>query len=133
MTTLNQPPQYLALTASERGHSLGLDFETYRHLAHTALAITQDRGFIMGIYRIEQGCALDIFALLHCLTIAIEEQLSLWICPLDAPLGSTVCRLQLPNTPQGWRKLLHSAREEIHARFHSGKCRVAAFRKKAKG
>ena len=116
----DQPPEYLQLTTAKRGHHLlGIDFETYRHLARTALAITTDLDdLFMGVYRLEQGCALDLFASKDCLTIVIDaaqEQLALWLCPMDAPSAQAVCLLQVESSPEGWRQLGARAREEIEA------------------
>jgi hypothetical protein len=51
-----------------RGESLGIGLENYRHLAGTALAIVKDLDLIIGLYRLQTGCGLDIFGENNCLS-----------------------------------------------------------------
>ena len=91
-------PEYLNVSEGEQGDSLGIDFETYRHLARTALAIIREEFWTMGIYRHSEGCGLDIFAERICLTILVdvsENRLSLFVCPLDTPFAEALCLLQV--------------------------------------
>jgi hypothetical protein len=67
-------PNYVAVTRDESGANLGLSFDEYRRLARTALAVTQDRETVMGIYRCDQGCALDIFSARHLVTIQVNSE-----------------------------------------------------------
>ena len=114
--SLQTLPEYINVAENERGDSLGLDFESYRHLARVALAIIREEFWTMGIYRLPEGCGLDIFAERNCLSILIERsenQLSLFVCPLDTPFAEAVCLLQTENCEESWRELLWIAKEEI--------------------
>jgi hypothetical protein len=109
-------PEYLSIGEQERGDSLGLDFDSYRRLARTALAIIQEERLTMGLYRVDGCAALDIFGQTNCLTILIDSaanELSLVGCLMDVPFGNAVCLLTVENSEKGWRKLLRLAREEI--------------------
>jgi hypothetical protein len=109
-------PEYLSIGEQERGDSLGLDFDSYRHLACTALAIIKEERLTMGIYKVEAGCALDIFGNRQCLTIEIDSaanEMSLFACPMNVPFGNAVCLLTVETSEKGWRRLLQMAREEI--------------------
>jgi hypothetical protein len=106
---------YLSVSEEERGTSLGIDGETYRELARTALAIIKDLRLTMGLYRMENGCGLDIFGKSDCLTIVVdsaENQLSLLSSPMDSG-GGVFCLMTVDNSENGWRRLLKIAREEI--------------------
>ena len=116
MKALETLPEYFTPPPQERGDSLGLDFETYRRLARTSLAIIKDRPLMMGLYRLEDGCGLDIFGKINCLTIVIDsaqDQLALFTCGMDAPFGSAVCLLSADTSEKSWRKLLRIAQREI--------------------
>ena len=60
MSSLPTLPEYLNVAEGERGSSLGIDFESYRHLARVALAIIRQEPWTMGVYRHSEGCGLDI-------------------------------------------------------------------------
>ena len=110
-------PEYLSISQQERGDSLGIDWESYKRLARTSLAISKEDRLTMGLYRVDGGAALDIFGKTNCLTILIDSsanELSLFVCPMDSPFGSAVCLLTADNSEEkSWRKLLRLAREEI--------------------
>jgi hypothetical protein len=96
-------PEYLNVSQNERGGSLPIDFETYHHLARTALAIIENERLTIGLYRLAdgQGCALDVFGKSNCLTIVIqssENRLFLYTCPMDSPFGGAVCLLKADNS-----------------------------------
>ena len=119
--TIETLPEYLSLEEDERGDSLGLDWESYRYLARTALRITAGHEAMMGIYRLAngQGCALDLWfaGATDCLTIVVnfaENQLCLLSSPMDSAAGVS-CLLNADNSDKSWRKLLRLARQEIKA------------------
>lgn len=108
-------PEYINVAENERGTSLGIDFDSYRHLARVALAIIRQEDWTMGIYRRpEEGCGLDIFTEMICLSILVTaKEVSLFTCPMDSAFGSAVCLLQAENSEKTWRRLLKLAKEEI--------------------
>jgi hypothetical protein len=113
--TVDTLPEYLHVSQSERGESFGIDFESYRRLATTALAIIQEESLTMGLYRVDGGAALDIFGRVNCLTILVDcaqKQLHLLRSPMDDG-AELVCLLTADSSAPGWRKLLQIAREEI--------------------
>ena len=112
MKALETLPEYLSVAEHERGDSLGIDFENYRQLARTSLAIIEDRALTMGLYRLEDGCALDVFGRSNCLTIIIQSaqnRLLLYTCPMDSPFGGAVCVFAGGTCPQDWSKLKETA------------------------
>jgi hypothetical protein len=103
--TVQTLPQYLSVSQDERGDSFGLSWDDYRHLARSALAIIQEERLTMGLYRFDQGAALDIFGESNCLTLVVSEN-------QDSGAGA-ICLLTVDNCEEGWRKLVKLAREEI--------------------
>jgi hypothetical protein len=90
MNAFEALPLYVSPRADERGGTLGIDLESYKRLARTALAIIREDRLEMGLYRLEGGCALDIFGQTRCLTILIDtsaQELSLFICGMDDPFN----------------------------------------------
>jgi hypothetical protein len=119
MNALETLPVYLTPCPDEKGPGLGIDFESYKRLAKTSLAIIRDDRLTMGLYRLQGGCALDIFGETNCLSILIdvsENEVSLFVCPMDAPFGSAVCLLSADNSDdKSWRKLLRLAKSKSKA------------------
>jgi hypothetical protein len=109
-------PEYFRPDEQERGQSLGLDDQTYRQLAKTGLAIIKGLGLTIGLYRLEEGCGLDIFGQTNCLTIVVdcvENQVFLAACPMD---GTEVFfLLRVENCESGWRKIRQLVRAEVTA------------------
>jgi hypothetical protein len=56
-----QLPEYLSVGDDERGQPLGIDWDSYRRLASTALAIIGQNRPTMGLYKKNGLAALDIF------------------------------------------------------------------------
>ena len=106
------PPAYLTLEPCERGTSLGISFEDFRHLARTALAITKDiPGSFMAVYRTEGGCILDLLLRHHCLSIQVSSrshEVSLFAAGLDSA-EAAVCLFAGSNCPEDWRALQNCA------------------------
>ena len=68
------PEEAFSVGDDERGQSLGIDWDSYRRLASTALAIIgQNRPPDDGLYKKNGLAALDIFNRRNCLTIIINS------------------------------------------------------------
>jgi hypothetical protein len=109
-------PDYLEVAPDECGVNLGLSFADYRMLAKTALAVTQARETVMGIYPLEGGCALDIWSRNRCLTIVVNSQasqLALWLAANIDCGDDPLCILNVGNSVDDWRQLGRLARKAI--------------------
>jgi hypothetical protein len=109
-------PDYFRPDEQECGESLGISVDNYRGLAKAVLAIIKGLRLTIGLYRLKDGCAVDIFGESQCLTIAInsaENQVSLFSCHMD---GTKVfCLLRVANSETGWSQIRDFAREEVTA------------------
>lgn len=119
MSAADLLPAYFDVSRSERGNSFGIDSETYRMLAATALSVTQGvPNTFMGIYGLGdgRGCVLDIFVRDFCLTVVVDSslgQISLLCSDLDSPASSGVLLDGIESCPENWRKLGAKAKEII--------------------
>ena len=110
-------PQYENLETYERGGTFHLDFESYRHLARTALGITHGLDAFMAIYKLPEshGAGLDIWSNERYLMISIDataNEISLFACGIDsaAPIP---CLVVADNSAASWRRLGQIARKEL--------------------
>lgn len=109
-------PNYVAVSREETGENFNLSWDDYRRLAKTALVVTENLETVMGVYRCDGGCALDIWCGQRCLTIQVDSELgsvSLWLaadidCGLD-PL----CLFRSGNSAKEWNQLTRFARKAI--------------------
>ena len=98
-------PEYINVAENERGTSLGMDFDSYRHLARVALAIIRQEDWTMGIYRRpEEGCGLDIFTEMICLSILVTVSKEVISIHLSNGFCFRECRL--PSTSGEFRENL---------------------------
>jgi hypothetical protein len=114
-------PQYERLEDDENGGNYALEWDTYRALCRSALAIIERHpSQLMAIYRLTDstgevaGLGLDIFIESLCLSLQItDSELQMYACELDNVKYRTLAVSD--NCDESWRVLVKIARKTIKA------------------